>query len=498
MAITRYTASADTTITNAYKENLSTRGTGSNMGEAEVLEVFSIYAQATTSSVTYQGDLKNRERARFLVQFPTSDISTDRTAGLIPASGSVVWVLKLYNARHTNTLPDNFTIDVEAVNGAWEEGYGIDMNEYEDLTHDVDGANWIKRAGSTAWSSAGGDIHASPSFSQEFSNGREDLEIDISDLVEEWLPTSGHGTKSNHGIRFSITAAQETSTARSYYTKKFFSRQSNKFFLKPTLEAQWDSSLRDDSANFYASSSIAPAADNLNTIYFYNNLRGRHVDIGALGANQSTATKIHLKLYPSLGGVVKTLPLGGGVDVADATVATGSWVETGIYSATLAFTGSETTVYPVWETTAGVELYSGSAITVNKFSGASSNEETQYVTTITNLKKSYTRSETARFRLYIRPKDWSPTVYTVSSTATNSTIIPEAFWKLSRVKDDFTVVDYGTGSTNYTKMSYDSAGSYFDFDMSNLEDGYAYNLKFIYKINDNYHEQPETFKFRVD
>ena len=108
MAITRYTASADTTITNAYKENLSTRGTGSNMGEAEVLEVFSIYAQATTSSVTYQGDLKNRERARFLVQFPTSDISTDRTAGLIPASGSVIWVLKLYNARHTNTLPDNF------------------------------------------------------------------------------------------------------------------------------------------------------------------------------------------------------------------------------------------------------------------------------------------------------------------------------------------------------------------------------------------------------
>ena len=56
MAIKRYTADADNTITNAFKENLNTRGTGSNMGASPLLEVFSIYAQATTSSV---------EKARF-------------------------------------------------------------------------------------------------------------------------------------------------------------------------------------------------------------------------------------------------------------------------------------------------------------------------------------------------------------------------------------------------------------------------------------------------
>ena len=87
MAIKRYIADADNTITNAFKENLSTRGTGSNMGAAPILEVFSIYAQATTSSV---------EKARFLVQFPTADISSDRTATTIPASGSVSFFLKLY------------------------------------------------------------------------------------------------------------------------------------------------------------------------------------------------------------------------------------------------------------------------------------------------------------------------------------------------------------------------------------------------------------------
>ena len=70
MAIKKYLANADTTITNAYKANLSTRGTGSNMGESDVLEVFSILGHASTSSV---------EKSRALVQFPVSDISSDRT-----------------------------------------------------------------------------------------------------------------------------------------------------------------------------------------------------------------------------------------------------------------------------------------------------------------------------------------------------------------------------------------------------------------------------------
>ena len=46
MAILRYTASADTTITNAFDPNLETRGTGSNMGYADSLEIFSITAKS--------------------------------------------------------------------------------------------------------------------------------------------------------------------------------------------------------------------------------------------------------------------------------------------------------------------------------------------------------------------------------------------------------------------------------------------------------------------
>ena len=50
MAVKRFKATKDNTITNAFKENLTTRGTGSNMGESDVVEIFNIYAQTSTSS----------------------------------------------------------------------------------------------------------------------------------------------------------------------------------------------------------------------------------------------------------------------------------------------------------------------------------------------------------------------------------------------------------------------------------------------------------------
>ena len=93
MAITRYTASADNTITNAFEANLLTRGSGSNMGFADSLEVFSIYGQDSGSNG------QSSELSRILIQFPVASISADRTAGIIPASGSVSFYLKMFNAR---------------------------------------------------------------------------------------------------------------------------------------------------------------------------------------------------------------------------------------------------------------------------------------------------------------------------------------------------------------------------------------------------------------
>ena len=134
MAIKRYIADADNTITNAFEETLTFESTGSNMGRADILEVFSISAQANTSSA---------ELSRVLVQFPISQIQTDRDNGIIPASGSVNFFLCLYNAEHTRTLPSDFVLDAIAISGSWQEGTGLDMENYTDKTYDNIGSNWV-------------------------------------------------------------------------------------------------------------------------------------------------------------------------------------------------------------------------------------------------------------------------------------------------------------------------------------------------------------------
>ena len=63
MALKRYFAEKNNSITNAFQSNMVTRGTGSNMGLSDTLEAFSIYAQATSSSL---------EASRILVQFPVT------------------------------------------------------------------------------------------------------------------------------------------------------------------------------------------------------------------------------------------------------------------------------------------------------------------------------------------------------------------------------------------------------------------------------------------
>ena len=86
MAIKRYYAEKNNTISSAFRENLTTRATGANMGLSDVLETFSIYGQASSGST---------ELERILIQFPINSISTDRSNGLLPDSGSVSFYLNM-------------------------------------------------------------------------------------------------------------------------------------------------------------------------------------------------------------------------------------------------------------------------------------------------------------------------------------------------------------------------------------------------------------------
>jgi hypothetical protein len=534
MAIKKYVADADTTITNAYQANLTTRGTASNMGRADSLEVFSIYAQESSGS---------SELSRILVKFDTTTIATDRANGTIPASGSVNFFLRMYNAVTPFTVPRNFTLVASAVSGnqaglVWQEGNGIDMDNYTDVTRDGVGANWMNYGSSSAaglqqWDSAGGDYFSdsSSSFKQTFNIGTEDLKIDITTLVEQWVNSAGNvlGSKNNYGIGVRLTSSQEVFVAaedatsvvlantggskRSYYDKKFYARSSEFFFKRPTIEARWDSATKDDRGNFYYSSSLATSAENLNTLYLYNYFRGQLRNIPSIGTG-----KIYVSIFS--GSSDNTAPsseklslVADGVHVRSAYphVITGSYVSKGIYSASFALTAAATpltNIFDVWFSGSNTDV---SALTATNQMNTGSiqpqvlrlapqNPATRMVTSITNLKPIYHISETARIRVFTRQKDWYPTIYTKAVATVLPSIVESGSYSVKRVIDGLTAIEFGTGSLLHTQMSFDVSGSYFDLDMGMLQPGYAYSLRFAYyngSIGD-WQEQPEEFKFRVE
>jgi len=494
MAVKRFFANKDNTITNAFKADLSTRATASNMGESDILETFHIWGQTSGST-----DGASDELSRILIDFPvTTDIADARTAATIPASGNVNFYLRMFDAPHTETTPTQFTLTVAAVSQSWTQGTGLDMTTYKN----IGASNWTDATSTATWTVGGGDYltgsaNALMFASQYFTEGTEDLNVDITTIVEEWLI----GTTGSYGLGIHITASQEAEEA-SHYTKKFFASGSEFFFKKPVIEARWDDSVKDDAANFYVSSSRASAADNLNIIYFYNYIRGQLTDLPGVGTGAITVS-----LYsgsadntaPS--GSKLFFPVGGDAAATGDTNVTGGHIgTTGIYSASFAYVSSSITqVFPLWHS-GGTEYFTGSAITPQAFENGAAYPIKDYVINITNLKPIYTKDEVARFRLYVRPKDWNPTIYSVAKTTISNQIIEKAYWKLVRTVDDYVIVDYGNGTGNnaYTLMSYDVSGSYFDFDMSMLQTGYSYELRFLFNVAGDKQEQKTSFKFRVE
>jgi hypothetical protein len=466
--IKRYYATQNNTITNAYLDGLSTKATGSNTGQADILEVFTIYGQVSASATGY-----SKEKSRILIKFDMEKVQSDRNDGTVPTDAT--YYLKMYNASHSSTLPKNYNLEVCQLSADWQEGVGVDLESRSDITYDVRGSNWIKRSGSTSWSSQGGDVTGTP-ITATLPVGNEDIEVNITPMISSWL-------SNNYGALIRISSSQEDQSA-SYYTKRFYGRGSNRYFDRPVLEARWDDSKRDDRGQFYTSSSLAPAADNLNTLYLYNYVRGRLTNIPSIGTGL-----IYVNLYSTLGSTAETLCLN--------TPATGGYVSTGIYSCSVCIDTTSDTLYDVWHS--GSTEYHTGTISADSLSSYVYSDTEKYVLSVSNRQSEYYYDQTHRVRLYARRKGWSPNIYTTANTIPNSLTFRSASYQIYRVIDDRVVVPYDTGSSQATRLSYDVSGNYFDLDTSYLEPNYSYGTRFSVYDPDTgtYEEQPYTYKFRV-
>ena len=492
MAIKLYDASQDNTITNAFKPDLLTRATGSNMGAADILETFVIHGQ-TSASINSQ----NAEEARILLQFDVDEISTDRTNGVIPASGNVNFILKVKNADHADTLPSNLTLDVKIISASWDEGRGVDMDNYKDIGQ----CSWVSASSTTAWNATGSEyFHAisTQNFSASvlFPEGNEDMEIDVTPAVEEWIA----GTRNNFGFLIKNTDAAITGSSGSLFTKRFHARSTEFFMKRPVIEAQWDDSSKDQRASFFLSSSILSSADNLNTLFLYNRYRGEFSNISGLSND-----KLSVSFYTASSDGI---PIGEKAIVVDATGSAKTRIEcglqvlngvvsTGIYTASFATTSSESPLFDVWFTGSSTEFFTGS-FKPKAYLPSLEDRTEPYFNKITNLKPVYNKLEKPRLRLFVRPKRWQPTIYRVASVDVENTIVEDAYYKVFRLEDNIEVISYGTGTMKYSRLSYDVSGNYFDLDMTPFESGFSYGIQLAYYLQGQYKEQEEIFKFRVE
>lgn len=360
------------------------------------------------------------------------------------------------------------------------EGNGLDMESYRDEGP----ASWTNRAVSTPWTVAGGlEAGVTEIATQRFDTGEENLEVDITGYIEDIFD----GTiPSDNGLIITMDGTlTDGSQEQNFYTKKFFSRSSEFFFKRPVIEARDSNTNSDDRGKFYRASPFV--ASNEQNIYLYNSIDGERTDI--------TGT-VALELFED--------------EAMTTSITTGvvTKVKTGIYKAevTVPNTVTVSTIYEKWTATSGEPLVTTTVKTgpISLLTRQATTDDgiTEYVTNITNLKTSYTRQETAKFRVYTRQKDWNPTIYTVASKEIENLIVEKMYYKIVRLVDEEIVLDYGIGTNttnnNHTLVSYDALGSYFDFDMSLLEKGYMYGIKLLFSVNGELREQEEIFKFRVD
>jgi len=458
MPIKRFYPKKDTSITNAVVLSENSDAKNSNTGQSDSLEIFRVSSSASPD---------NYEESKILLKFDATEISSS-AANLDYPLADTKFYLRLFNVKHDKTTPSAYNVEVRDIESDFDEGYGLDMETYKD----TGAANWLSSSVDTLWTSPGGGATTSLG-TVYFEEGTEDLLIDItSHVANSWCADPIVGSA---GIMINFPSSYQE-----HYTKKFFARSTNFHFKKPCVEARWESVIQDNGGNLFKKNNRLSTADNTQTLYFYNWV--------GTELKQINEPAIYFKVF-------NDNTFDGGVSL---TVQNPS---TGVYKIDLdpSYLQGDYLYYS-WQRTDS-ERYIADTIELKDREFSNDYVVPEYNIAINNLKDKYSQNETANIRLSIRKRDKDLNIYTKAQESFENDIIEKIYYKITRRADDFEAIPYGDGkdgSPEYTKLSFDAAGNYFDLDMSLLEKDFMYEISFIYKIKNQHVEYRNAFKFRVE
>lgn len=481
-------ASKDAYITNKIINNRF-RATDANLGQAGTLDLFKLYNESTISS-----ESRPIENSRILIKFDLSEVTKMHNDGIIDVgNNSFKAYLKLHDIYGGQNTPNNFKIIAFPLSKSFDEGNGYDVVNYSDVGQ----TNWITASYNNGivseWNEPGanssgslGDVNIDVivsgtipglndpiSFSSEmyFETGEEDLILDVTNFVS----ASSMNLIDNHGFLVALSGTYEKNS-KSYFVKRFASRNTLNSAIRPKLILNFDDSILDNHQNF--------EFDTSGSLYLHNFSRGNLTNLISGSSGTSVTGENCMILKIQTGSFSKQF------DVSQ--IIRGNTRISGIYSSSFAISSFDESLYDHIQSSGSItfnEIWSNEQETVTYLSSSFTIKQTnrniinlgeqRFVTRILNLKHRYKNDEKVRLRVFVESAD-RELVLRKTPYETPSELFNNMYYRIRDFDSGDILVPF---SETATKLSHDTKAMYFDFYMSSIPKGRTYIFDFMIKEN---------------
>jgi hypothetical protein len=493
------TASKDAYITNKIMDSAFS-ASDANTGRAATIDLFKLYNESALSGTTNPIEL-----SRALLKFDYTRIRNLTGTILDLNDSSFECKLEMFDIMAGQVTPTNFNLILFPLSQSFDEGIGRNVISFSDL----DTCNFItasySNSANNAWNTAGAnaegalgdagiDIMVSGNLSdgsgnrglgvsQTFVEGSENLSMNVTTLVSASIA----GVLSDHGFRLSFTGSEETDT-KTRFVKRFASRHVRNPSVRPRMVIAFDDTRSDDHQNFFF--------DLTGSLFLENYHRGARANLLSGSSATALAGEDCMIVKLQTGSFIQYFTASQ-YQAGTKSSVTGKNYLSGIYVATGAITsmtsamviGSSSvamfaqksgslTFDEYWTNARGsVGFYTGSLkISVP---GRSSFDATQrdLQLTVINAKSDYRQSEKVKLRVFARDLNADAKAAKLPIRL-KSIVVNEVYYRIKDAQSGNIVIPF-LKNNNGTRLSYDSAGMYFEMFMDTLPIGRTYTFEFL-------------------
>jgi len=234
----------------------------------------------------YGGDSTSQSYSRFIFYFDESRLKDLYTGGTYTDLSKLKHTLRMTNTgafdlellgKETCDGKErtcSFDLILFPVDEEWDEGCGYDYASCAFIggqtSESFAPSNWLDARTNTPWPGGNGVYSGSSTVlaTQHFDKGNENLEIDITDIVNGYLTGN-----TNNGLGVAFTRVLEETPTTDYQYVGFFTRYTQTFY-EPYVETVYDLHIKDDRTDFYL--------DKDNKLYLYVNLAGNPTNLDTI------------------------------------------------------------------------------------------------------------------------------------------------------------------------------------------------------------------------